>query len=90
MITEWDQLRKAGCWDESDVQEWDDVAKAGLAAGTTVHVGRIFEIWVENCAELTKGDPSRKFKGRVVYQGNNMKDDNYDMAIFSDLFSAPC
>ena len=23
VITEWDQLRKAGCWDESDVREWD-------------------------------------------------------------------
>ena len=46
----------------------------------TVHVGRIFEICVEKGAELNKGDPGRKFKGRVVYQGNNVKDENYDMA----------
>lgn len=48
-----------------------------------------FEICVEKGAELARGDPSRKFKGRVVYQGNNVKDENYDMAIFSDLSSAP-
>ena len=89
MITEWDKLRKAKCWDESDVQEWDDLAKATRAAGTTVHVGRIFEICVEKGAELNNGDPGRKFKGRVVYQGNIVKDENYDMAIFSDLSSAP-
>ena len=66
VVTEWDKLRKGGCWDEENVQEWDDVAKAARAAGTTVHVGRIFEICVEKGAELARGDPSRKFKGRVV------------------------
>ena len=54
VIIEWEKLRKAGCWDESDVREWDDVAEAARAAGTTAHVGRIFEICVEKGAELPK------------------------------------
>ena len=34
-------------------------------------------------------DPNRKYKGRVVFRGNNVKDQNYDQAIFAELGSAP-
>jgi hypothetical protein len=86
---EWDKLRKVGCWDESKMREWDSVADEARRCGKKVHVGRVFEIVVEKGAELAFGDPARKFKGRVVYQGNMVKDENWDAAIFSDLSSAP-
>jgi hypothetical protein len=87
--TEWDKLRKAGCWDETMFREWSEVAQEAIDSDTKVHVGRVFEIVVEKGAELLQGDPARKFKGRVVYQGNNVKDESWDAAIFSDLGSAP-
>ena len=84
VTAEWDKLRKSGCWDETKVREWDAVAQEARNKGITTHVGRVFEICVEKGSEQPKGNPARKFKGRVVYQGNQVKDENWDVAIFSD------
>ena len=35
------------------------------------------------------GDPDRKFKGRCVVQGNDVKDENSHAAIFQELSSSP-
>ena len=86
---EWDKLRRIGCWDESRVREWRDVAREAKANKTKAHVGAIFDICVEKGSELPEGDKGRKFKGRVVFQGNRVKDENWDVAMFSDLSSSP-
>jgi hypothetical protein len=86
---EWDKLRTAGCWDESQVREWRDVAEEAKNANKKVHVGRIFEICVEKGSELPLGDPNRTFKGRVVFQGNNVRDENWQAALFNEMSSAP-
>jgi RNA:NAD 2'-phosphotransferase (TPT1/KptA family) len=86
---EWDKLRRQQCWDESKVREWSDVAAEAKRKGIKTHVGRIFDICVEKNAELPENNPNRKFKGRVVFQGNNVKDEANNWAIFSDLSSAP-
>ena len=52
------------------------------------HVGRVFEICVEKGSELPKGSPLRKFKGRTVFQGNNVQDENSNTALFSELGSS--
>ena len=44
---------------------------------------------MEKGSELPPGDPGRKFKGRVVYQGNEVRDERSDYAIFEELSSAP-
>ncbi|MFM7978520.1 MAG: reverse transcriptase domain-containing protein, partial [Candidatus Fonsibacter sp.] len=50
-------------------------------------MGYLFGICVEKNAEL---DPSlRKFKGRVVFQGNQVYDQDHNYAIFQDLGSSP-
>jgi len=86
---EWDRLRAAGCWDESRVREWSDVAAYARKSGQTAHMGRVFALCVEKGSELPTNDPGRKFKGRVVFQGNNVRDQNWDAAMFQDLGSAP-
>jgi hypothetical protein len=86
---EWDRLRMAGCWDESKVVEWGSVSKAARESGTKLHVGRIFAICVEKGSELPEGNPNRKFKGRVVFQGNQVYDENWDAALFQELGSSP-
>jgi len=50
-----------------------------------VHFGRIFEICVEKGSEFKKGDARRKHKGRTVFQGNMVKDQNRAAALFEDL-----
>ena len=89
VLSEWEKLRAAGCWDEKKVREWSDVAMEARKTGTKAHVGLIFEICVEKGSELPEGAPGRKFKGRVVFQGNNVRDENWNAAMFSELSSAP-
>ena len=82
---EWGRLRKIDTWNEKGVREWFDVAAEARRSDTKVHVGRIFDI----CVELPLGDPARKCKGRVVFQGNQAKDENWEVAVFQDLSSCP-
>ena len=86
---EWNNLVNKGAWDYSTVREWDDVSKEAIKNKTKVHVGKIFEICVEKGSELPLGDPMRKFKGRTVFQGNNVKDEAADVALFAELGSSP-
>ena len=86
---EWFKLVKAKAWDELSVREWSDVARQARDANVKAHMGRIFEICVEKGSELPKGDPNRKYKGRSVFQRNQVRDEHYDYAIFSELSSSP-
>ncbi len=45
--------------------------------------------YVEKNCELPETDDLHKFKGRVVFQGNQVKDDNYEAAMFQEMGSAP-
>ena len=54
-----------------------------------VHLDRIFEACYEKGSELPESDPRRKFKGRLVFQGNNVQDENSDHALFNELGSSP-
>ena len=47
----------------------------------------VFRICVEKNSELA--EHLRKFKGCVVFQGNQVYDQNYNYAIFQDLGSSP-
>lgn len=89
MNKEWDKLEKQKAWVVEDVREWVQVSAEAKAKGQVVHVGRVFGILVEKGSELPKGHPERKFKGRVVFQGNNVRDQAGDYALFEELSSAP-
>jgi hypothetical protein len=86
---EWDKLKQQGMWDVERVKPWHVVAAAAKDAKKTVHVGRIFEICVEQKCELPTSDVRRKFKRRVVFQGNQVKDENFEAAKFQEMGSAP-
>jgi hypothetical protein len=89
MKIDWDKLKALGTWDESRVAEWSTVAIQARKSGQKAHVGLVFGICVEKGSELPEGSPGRKFKGRYVFQGNNVKDENWDVAVFNELSSAP-
>ena len=89
---EWDRLRSCGekgCWDEEHPREKSEVMAEHQKKGTTAHFGRVFGICVEKNFHLPDGTPGRKFKGRAVYQGNNVKDQDGNWAIFQELASCP-
>jgi hypothetical protein len=89
VLKEWERLRDQGTWDEKEVREWREVAQRVKSKGIKAHVGRIFEIVVEKGSELPLDHPARKFKGRVVYQGSNVRDEYGANAIFNELSSCP-
>ena len=86
---EWGRLRDKGTWDESVVKEWSQVAREARETGRTIHLARLFGICVEKGSELAKNDPRRKYKYRVVFQGNNVTTQSWEIAIFQDLGSSP-
>ena len=89
MKVEWQRLRDQLVWDEEEVREWDDVRREDQEGGFEVHMGYLLGICVEKNSELSLDNPVRKFKGRVVFQGDRVVDQNYDAAMFQDLGSAP-
>ena len=54
-----------------------------------VHVGRAFGFCAGKGAQLPKGHHNRLFKHRVVFQGNDVKYQNYECALCQDLGSNP-
>ena len=86
---EWENLRTKGVWDESRVKECKSIVEEARKNGETVHLGRIFEACYEKGSELPADDPRRKFKGRTVFQGNNVRDQDSDHALFAELDSSP-
>ena len=58
-------------------------------SGEEVHFSMVHGIIGEKGAELPKGDPRRKYKGRAVVLGDRVFDQDYEMATFADLGSAP-
>ena len=57
--------------------------------GKDTHFGRIFGFCVLKGSELTKGTKGRKYKGRFVYQGNQVRDQDNAIAVFNSLSSEP-
>ena len=46
-------------------------------------------IMVEKGVEYQDGDERKYFKYRVVFQGNNVKDQDWNVAMFSEMASVP-
>ena len=89
MQKEWDNLSNKGCWDIKSVREMDDVRAEAKRTGKTIHLSRVAGLCTEKGSELAPDDPKRKYKGRVVYLGNQVRDEKWDHALFEELTSAP-
>ena len=89
MGKEWSNLRGKGVWDPTWVREWSEVARAARRAERKIHLARIFGLMVEKGSELPEGDERRKFKYRVVFQGNRVINQDWEAAIYSDGSAKP-
>ena len=76
-------------WRYETVSEWKTISEKAKKSGKKVHVGKVFEICVEKGSEFPEQNKLRKFKGRTVFQGNNVGDENVDVALFSELGFSP-
>ena len=85
----WDRLRNKMVWDEDKVREWSDVACEAQHGNYELNFGYLFGICVEKDSELPPLHPKRKFKGRVVFQGNRVTNQNWEAIVFQDMGSCP-
>ncbi len=54
-----------------------------------VNLARVFLICSEKGSELLKGDSHRKFQGRCVLQGDNVRDETCQTDILKELSLIP-
>jgi hypothetical protein len=74
------------CW---EVREKKDVIREARRAGKVVQFGRVHGICVEKNSELPMEHPNRKYKGRVVFLGNRVSNQDLEAATFADMGNAP-
>ena len=89
MMKEWKGQWTAEVYDFKTVREYDDVVKDAYRKGEEIHMARVHGICVEKHSELPKEDKRRKFKGRGVLLGNQVKNQNFETALFQDLGNSP-
>ena len=88
-LKEWKGLWDQGVFDFSVVREYDDVIAEAKAKKQQVHMARVHGLIYEKDFQLKEGDPARKFKGRGVLLGDQVKDQNMEAALFQDLGNSP-
>ena len=75
---------KKKAWDMASVREWEDVSReAKRREGSRWKDVLRKEV---NCLPMT---PCGSFKGRTVFQGNNVRDENSDTALFQERLLMP-
>jgi hypothetical protein len=82
-------LTQRDTWDLLSVRERSDLLREARARGEVVHHGRVFGISSIKNDELPDGDPRKIDKGRFVYQGSDIRDQNGMTALFDQLGSNP-
>ena len=79
-------VRGIPVWDDSSVVELHQLKQQAREAGKQVHIAEVMVICSEKNAEL-KGRST--FKGRLVYRGDNTRDQEGNLAKFSELHALP-
>ena len=96
MRKEWQRLWEKdvfGAYSPADICEWSEVAAEARKLGKECHMGIVFGIMVEKNSQLQNIDgkphPDKKYKYRVVFQGNRVINQDWESAIFMDGSSKP-
>ena len=65
------------------------MAAEARESGQEANFGRLVELCYIKGAELPLGPEMRKYDGRVVFQGDQVKTQNWEAAMFQELASCP-
>ena len=82
---EWRRLRDQDVWDEENPRGLWDVIEEAKRLNKQIHIGRLFDICVEKSSELEHN--KIKHNGRVVFGGNNVRDEFGLAAAFPEMGS---
>ena len=89
MQKEFDNLTRVGCWDLKSVMGRKYVEAMARKGKYTVHFGKIFGICTQKGSELKDGDEGKYYKGRYVFNGAFVRDQDFREACFENEGSAP-
>ena len=84
---EFDALVKAGTWDMHSVREKDAIAHEARSNGSKVHLAQIMPICSIKYWELSAD--KHKYKGRVCFRGDCVRDEVGSAAVFQELSASP-
>ena len=76
-------------FDSTTTREYDDVVAEANKKGEKIHMARVHGLIYEKNYQPKEDDPARKFKGRGVLLGDQVKDQNMEAALFQDLGNSP-
>ena len=82
---EWDKLTKRQCWLLESVAEYEDVKTDAIRNKKTVLFGRIDPRCTQKHSVLDV--EHHKFKGRAVFRGDSVRDQDDNFAVFAENFS---
>ena len=85
---EWDKLTQRGAWDLLSVEEYSVVAERSRKEGIRYHFGHLAQLCHEKHSELCA--EKRKYKGRVVFRGDAVKNEDGLAAVFNEQGSSAC
>ena len=69
--------RGIGVWDISKVESKAVVARRFREMGKKAHFGKVAELCFQKGSELPDGDPQKKYKGRHIFPGDQVRDEVY-------------
>ena len=87
--TGWKNLESRQVWKCEELTDWHIVRKKAVAKGEEARLGFLFGIMVEKGSEFPEGDTRRYFQNRVVFRRNDVKDPNWDVALFQEMATTP-
>ena len=85
-IKEWEKLEKISAWNLTKVRSKKEVIDEARTKGAKVHFASLMDICHLNNAELEA--KHQKYKGRVVFRGDIVKDDSGFYAVFTEQGSS--
>ena len=82
--SEWSSLAESGAWDLKSVRPRRQVIDEAKKTGKTVHFGSLMDLCHEKNSELHLPESQKVYKGRVVFRGDQVKDENGFYAVFTE------
>jgi hypothetical protein len=79
---EWNKLADKKAWILETVREYEQVAAEASRTGKTVHFGDLMRLCHVKQSELA--EKYHSFKGRVVFRGDNVRDESGHLAVLSE------
>ena len=83
---EWEKLEGMQAWDVSKVKPRAEVQARAKAEDITIHFGHVMALCHLKNAELA--ELYQRYKGRIVFRGDDVKDEDGHFAVFSEQGSS--